>query len=320
MLEELATGDLGFAFTMYHCQFFGRSIPHMDKAMKDEFLQPFLEDDTFLLAYSLSEPHGMAEAITRYEDGGFKCFAEKKGDEYVINGTKQWCSNAPLAKAICVNVRTDRKAPLTKCWTRFLVPAGTPGLKIDKVHDHMGLRMLMTASLSFEDMHVPAKYLIGGKEGLGAQQNDREDAMVVLFKNTHLLGALRTLYEESLEYAKTRVVCGKPIIERDTIKYMLAEMRTKIDAGRMLVWRLAHEVERHPDNWKQNNQRAYALKGYLNEISLTCVVRFAEQIHGGYGADKEMLVEKVIRDVITLQHGMCNGHLAYLLGAPTADD
>jgi acyl-CoA dehydrogenase len=317
MWEELAWGDIGFAFSLYHTIFFGRAVPHMPKEIRDEFLPRFLEDDTFLLAYSLSEPRGMTEVVLAYEEGGFDTFAEKKGDEYVINGNKLYCSNSTLASIITVSARTIRKGPLTKSWSRFLVPVGTPGLTIGKVHDHMGLRMLMTAELAFEDMHVPAKYLIG-EENKAYHDNLKEDPIVITLKNTNLLGGLRALYEESLNYARTRVVCGKPIIEYDTIKLMLADMRTKLDAARWLIRKCAWDIDHHSEDVKGNNEMAYATKAFVNEIS-PIIVRDADEIHGGMGTSKELIVEKIIRDVITIQHGMCNRSVAYLKGAPTLD-
>ena len=92
----------------------------------------------------------MTEIVLPYEPGGFTTFAEKRGDTYVINGTKLYCSNAPLAKVIVMNARTDREGPLTKSWSQFILPVDTPGFIIGKVHDHMGMRMLMTA-----DRYVP---------------------------------------------------------------------------------------------------------------------------------------------------------------------
>ncbi len=317
MWEELAWGDIGFAFSLYHTIFFGMGVSQMRKEVRDEFLPKFLEDDTFLLAYSLSEPQGMTEVMLPYEPGGFSAFAEKRGDEYILNGTKAYCSNAPLARIINVNVRTVKDGPLTKSWSRFMVPVGTPGLTIGKVHDHMGLRMLMTTELALEDLHVPTKYLMG-EENKGFDSVLSHDPIVLMLKNTNLLGGLRALYELSVDYARDRVVCGKPIIEFDTIKYMLADMRVKIAAARGLNWRLAWEIDHHPENVKENNEMAYLTKAFINEIAAT-IMRDADEIHGGMGTNKEVLTEKIIRDVFTIQHGLCNRHFAYLKGAPTLE-
>jgi alkylation response protein AidB-like acyl-CoA dehydrogenase len=183
MWEELAWGDMGFAFSLYHTIFFGRGISHMPESLREELLPPFLKDDTFLLAYALSEPQGMTEVVLPYDgpDGGFKIFAEKQGDEYVVSGTKQYCSNAINAKIIVLNARTKKNAPLRESWSSFFMPVDTPGLTIGKPHDHMGARLLPTSELFLEDVRIPARYLIGGEENKGFEQNLVHDPVVLVF-------------------------------------------------------------------------------------------------------------------------------------------
>jgi len=320
MWEELAWGDMGFAFSLYHTIFFGRGVSHMPESLREELLPPFLKDDTFLLAYALSEPQGMTEVVLPYDgpDGGFKIFAEKQGDEYVVSGTKQYCSNAINAKIIVLNARTKKNAPLRESWSSFFMPVDTPGLTIGKPHDHMGARLLPTSELFLEDVRIPARYLIGGEENKGFEQNLVHDPVVLLLKNTIVLGTSWALYEESVRYARERVVCGNPIITYPTIKVMLSDMRGKLEAARAMIWKCAWEIDRDPLNTKYNNEMGYLVKAFMNEW-MANFLRNADEIHGGMGTNREMLSEKLIRDLFTLLHGLTNRSIAYLKSAPTLE-
>ena len=173
------------------------------------------------------------------------------------------------------------------------MPVDTPGLTIGKPHDHMGARLLPTSELFLEDVHIPERYLIGGEENMGFEQNLVHDPVVLLMKNTIILGTLRALYEESVRYARERVVCGNPIITYPTIKVMLSDMRGKLEAARTLLWRCAWEIDREPMNTKRNNEMGYLVKAFMNEWTPN-FLRNADEIHGGMGTNREMLVEKLI--------------------------
>jgi len=317
MWQELAYGDGGFAFSMItnHCM--APALPHLPKGIRDIVLPKFVEDDTYLIAFSSVEPRGSTETLLQYEPGGFDSFAVRKGDEYIINGSKAYCSGALQSKASGIDVRTDRKGKLTESWSTFLIPFGWPGFSIGKLHNHLGFRTLLTSELAMEDVHVPVDFLLGEENKCFAVHKIFMPRLLVFKMNT-LLGVSTALYEEAVNFARSRVVCGKPIIQHDTMKVMLAEMRMKIAAARGLVLKVAWDLENHPERVDENMSMAFLFKAFVGDMVPT-IVRYADEVHGGMGTNKELLVEKLIRDAITFLHGAGNTHIAMMNGAPTLE-
>ncbi len=318
MWEELAYGDGGFAFATTCWLAFGFEMQQLPAEVRDKYMKEFLEDDTYLTAHSLSEPRGMTEVLLRYEPGGFDSYAVRKGDEYIINGAKAYCSGAPTAKALFIHLRTDRKGPLTESWSEFFVPVETAGLTIGTIHNHTGFRLLLTSELAFDDMHIPASHLLGGKEGHGDAMFKLDEQIIMVFKMACLLGVCRGLYDEALNFARTRVTCGKPIIQHDTIKVMLADMRMRIAAAKGLVRQIAWNIDRNPEKVKENVEHAYLFKAFICDM-VPSIVKYATEIHGGMGIDREMLTEKLMRDAFSFLHGLGNTTIAFLRGAPTLE-
>ena len=139
---------------------------------------------------------------------------------------------------------------------------------------------------------------------------------VVTFHNAQMLGILQALYEDALEFAKERVVCGKPIIQHDTVKLMLADMRMKLEAARALIYKTAWKLQYQPEDRKYNSELVYLAKAFVDEIGLT-IMRDADEIHGAPGTNKDTLTEKLIRDAFTMLHWMHTRQISYLKGAPT---
>ncbi len=313
LVEELATGDAGFGYTMFHqLATSGHLAACLNKKQKEEFLPKMVEDDTFLVASAQTEPSGGTDPQLPYDapGGAIHTFAERKGNEYIINGTKHFITNGAVAKLYRVFCRTNRELGITKSLSMILVPRGTPGFSIGKIHDKLGLRLSPNSELIFEDARVPARYLIG-EENKGFSITGR--MRVLCLKTAVLVGTLRTCYEEALEYAKTRVQGGKPIIEHPTIANMLADMRVKIEAGRLLLhknawsWDTQHEVD---------EKMGYLAKAFLTEAAIT-ITRDAVEIFGGFGTDKDMPMEKYLRDVYTQLHGMGTHSMCLYQGRPT---
>jgi alkylation response protein AidB-like acyl-CoA dehydrogenase len=182
----------------------------------------------------------------------------------------------------------------------------------------MGARLLPTSPIYLEDVRVPADYILGPKPGGAYEAGKPHATLVLLLKCTILLGAFQALYDEAVKYARERETCGKPIIENDTIKVMLAEMRGITEASRGLVWKLAWTVEKYPENVKDNLEMAWLTKAMTCEWAMK-VFQNADEIHGGMGTSKELVVEKIIRDAFTLLHGHNNRMFAYTKGAPTLE-
>ena len=315
--EALSWGDGAFSHYFFQSHILGPSIPNMSKEQIDEFIIPMAADDTFLVGISNTETLGATEYVLPFDVPGaaFNCVAEKRGDEYIINGTKQYCSNGPIAKLIIVSVQTDRKAPLSQSWTQIMVPVGTPGLSFGRIHEHMGMRLLPTAEVIFENVRVPIRNRTGD-EGAGLALHHRARPRILTIHNAQFLGILQALYDTTLEFAKVREVCGKPIIEHDTIKLMLADMRMKLEAGRGLLYKTAWALDYQKEDFQNNAELVYLTKAFLDESALT-IMRNADEIHGGVGTNTDMEVEKLIRDAFTMLHWINCRSIAYLKGAPT---
>ena len=175
-LEELGAADQGFATIIRGCYTESpRLLVETTKEQREEFLPKFLEDDSYLLALARTEPEAGTDSHFLYDAPGasIQTYAEKRGDEYIINGTKHFISCGGAAKLYFLYARTDKKLPISKCLSLFLVPSDTPGFTIGRFHDKFGRRLLPNAELVFQDARVPARYLVGregeawGTEGEG---------------------------------------------------------------------------------------------------------------------------------------------------------
>ena len=312
VMEELGAGDNGFASCI-------RSVIGLAAAMdilcnqeqKDEFFPKIVKDDTFVIGMGVTEPNSGTdnELMADVPGGAMQTFAEKKGDDYVINGNKQFISNGGIAKLYLLHTRSDRKLPLNQCKSVFLVPSDTPGFSIGKFHNKLGRRLLMTAELYFDDMRIPAKYLIG-KEGEAAKILKLAPQMRFLISACSI-GSLRACYEAALDHARIRVQGGKPIVQHQLIAAELSEMRVRIEAARILLYRQA---------WCWQNKHDYdpkltlLVRTFVDQIGGEIVFKMNDVL-GGSGSDKDMITEKYIRDMFTAFHGPSIGQ-GLIRGAP----
>jgi alkylation response protein AidB-like acyl-CoA dehydrogenase len=222
--------------------------------------------------------------------GGVSVRAALDGNEWVINGAKMWCTNASIGDYIVTLVRTDPKGG-SGSLSMILVPTDTPGLVIASPEKKMGLKGSPTSAVTYENVKVPADYLVGSL-GRGLQQT-----MVVLDGGRIGIGALsvglaQAAFEEAVRYAKERQTFGQPIATHQAIQWMLAEAATEIQAARLMVYYAA---------WCKQQGRAFTkeaamAKMFASEMAER-VCRNAIQVHGGYGYSREYPVERIYRDV-----------------------
>ena len=254
---------------------------------KKQWLSKLVEAPVFA-AFSLSEPNAGSDA------GGMTCRAELKGDKYIINGTKCYCTNGGYADfyTLFASTNPDKGARGTSC---IVVPRDTPGLRIGKALDKMGQRASNQVELHFENAEVPAVNLLG-KEGMGfiiaMKTLDQTRAAVAAGG----VGVARAAFEIALEYAKTRIQFGQPIFSNQAISFMLADMAKKIEASRLLTWQAAWLTD---NNIKNSKQSAIA-KTFATDTAME-VSTDAVQILGGNGYSRDYLVEKCMRDAKLLQ-------------------
>jgi alkylation response protein AidB-like acyl-CoA dehydrogenase len=238
----------------------------------------------FIGAWGLTEPSSGSDA------GSARMTARRKGNSWVLNGTKTFCTNGHYADVIVVLAVTDRTAH-THGLSAFIVEKDTKGFRPGKKENKLGLRASDTAEMIFEDCVVPAENLLG-KEGAGFI-----DAMRVLDGGRISIAALslgmaQGAYEAALKYAKERRQFGKAIGEFQAIQWKLADMATEIDAARLLTMRAASMK----DAGVKTTMESSMAKLYASEVAVKCANE-RMQIHGGYGFIKDYPAEKYYRDV-----------------------
>ncbi|HXX27697.1 MAG TPA: acyl-CoA dehydrogenase [Terriglobales bacterium] len=238
----------------------------------------------YIGAWGLTEPSSGSDA------GSARMSAVRHGNNWVLNGTKTFCTNGHYADVLVVIAVTDRTAH-THGLSAFIVEKGTKGFRPGKKENKLGLRASDTAELIFEDCVVPAENLLG-KEGDGFI-----DAMQVLDGGRISIAALSLgmaegAYEAALKYSKVRRQFGKAICEFQAIQWKLADMATEIEAARLLTMRAASMK----DAGIKTTQESSMAKLFASEVAVRCANE-SVQIHGGYGFTKDYPAEKFYRDV-----------------------
>lgn len=238
----------------------------------------------FIGAWGLTEPSAGSDA------GSARMTAKRRGNSWVLNGTKTFCTNGHYADALVVIAVTDRAAN-THGLSAFIVDKDTKGFRPGKKENKLGLRASDTAELIFEDCAIPAEHLLG-KEGDGFI-----DAMRVLDGGRISIAALslgmaQGAYEAALNYSRERKQFGKAIGEFQAIQWKLADMATEIDAARLLTMRAASMK----DAGLKTTLESSMAKLYASEVAVKCANE-GVQIHGGYGFIKDYPAEKFYRDV-----------------------
>ena len=233
---------------------------------------------------------GLTEPGSGSDTGSARMSAVRRGNCWVLNGTKTFCTNGHYADVVVVIAVTD-KAAHTHGLSAFLVEKGTQGFRPGKKENKLGLRASDTAEMIFEDCVIPAENLLG-KEGDGFI-----DAMRVLDGGRISIAALglgmaQGAFEAAVKYSKQRKQFGKAISEFQAIQWKLADMATEIDASRLLTLRAADMK----DKGMKTTQESSMAKLYTSEVAVRCANE-GVQIHGGYGFIKDYPAEKFYRDV-----------------------
>lgn len=253
---------------------------------KQRFLVP-LAQGKFVGAFALTEPQAGSDAAAQ------KTTMVRDGDEYVVNGTKNLISSGGFADVVLVFGMTDKRKG-HRGISALLVEKGTPGFSVGKEEDKLGIRASNTCELIFEGCRVPVVNRLG-EEGQGfkiAMSNLDAGRISVA---AQALGIAEAAYEAALEYAKTRQQFGQPIAQFQGIQWMLADMATRIEASRLLIYNAALAKDRAQETGERYSKEAAMAKLYASETA-SWVTDLAIQIHGGYGYIKEYPVERYYRD------------------------
>ncbi|MCC8303465.1 acyl-CoA dehydrogenase family protein [Bacillus sp. ICE1] len=257
---------------------------------KQEHLIP-LASGKALGSFGLTEPNAGSDA------GGTQTKAEKKGDDYVINGEKCWITNANYARMVIVTAVTGKNSAGKPIISALIVPTDTPGFTITNPYDKMGVRGSDTAELVLEDVRVPADNLLGDPEKGFKQFLYTLDGGRISIAAL-AVGIAQGALEASLSYAKERKQFGSPISSFQAIQFKLADMAMEIDLARQMVLKAAWLKDQ---NLPFTKEAAFA-KLYASEMAVrTCLQ--AIQIHGGSGYMKECGVERMLRDAKLMEIG-----------------
>jgi len=245
-----------------------------------------LNDEPIVAAYCVTEPGAGSDV------NGLKTRAEKKGDEWVINGQKMWITGAGVASWYFVLARThsDPKAPANKAFTGFIVEKGTPGLTVGRKEINMGQRCSDTRGVTFEDVRVPKENVlmgegVGFKIAMGAFDKTRPPVAA------SAVGLAQRALDEATKYALERKTFGTEIINHQAVAHLIADMAINVECSRLMMYRSAWEI----DQGRRNTYYASIAKAIAGKTA-TDAAADAVQVFGGNGFNTEYPVEKLMRD------------------------
>ena len=249
---------------------------------KEKFLLPFARGEK-IGCYALTEPQAGSNAAA------LQTKAARKGDKYIVNGTKAWITNGGAADAAIVYVNTD-PAKGEKGITALVIESGTPGFRVGKEEKKLGISATACSELVFTDCEVPAANRIGNEgEGYKVALSTLDGGRIGIASQA--VGIAQGAFEAALKYSQERMAFGHPIAQFQAIQFMLADMATEIDAARLLIRKAA---------WKQDSGARFSLEAAVAKLfaseMATRVTHKAIQIHGGNGYSREYPVERNYRD------------------------
>jgi len=288
-LEEIAAGD-GATSTIVSVQ---NSLACMillkygSDALKEQWLKPLARGEK-LGCFCLTEPHVGSDAAA------ITTTARREGDEWVLNGVKQFITTGKEGDVAIVFAVTD-KAAGKKGISTFLVPTSTSGYIVARLEEKMGQHASDTAQILFENCRIPAANLLGQEgEGYKIALSNLEGGRIGIASQS--VGMARSALEAAVRYGKERTSFGKPLVEHQAVAFKLADMATQIEVARQMVWHAASLR----DAGKPCLKEASMAKLFASEMAER-VCSDAIQIHGGYGVTADFPVERIYRDVRVCQ-------------------
>jgi hypothetical protein len=284
VMEELARVDAGVALSVaaHNSLCSGHIFLAGSEAQKKRYLAPLARGEKVGC-------WGLTESSAGSDAGGTKTTAVRDGGHWVLNGSKTFITNGRVADVAVVMAVTD-KSRGKKGISAFVVERGTPGFRAGKKEDKLGVRSSDTSELVLEDCRVPAGNLLG-REGMGFVDTlrilDRGRIGIAAWS----LGIAQASLEAATSYAQSRRQFGHAIADFQAVQFKIADMATRVDAARLLVWRAATLR----DSGKEHTAESSMAKLYASEIAVDAALD-AIQIHGGYGFTKDYPVERYLRD------------------------
>lgn len=289
VLEEIAAGDGGTstAISVTNCPYNAILMKYGNEAQKQQWLVPAARGD-ILGAFCLTEPHVGSDA------SAIRTTAVKEGDEYVINGTKQFITSGKNGQAAVVIAVTDKNAG-KKGLSAFMVSTDNPGWKVASLENKLGQHSSDTAQILFDNCRIPAENLIGQEgEGYKIALSALEGGRIGIASQS--VGMARSALDFAVQYAKEREAFGVPIIQHQAVAFRLADCATQLEAARQLIWHAASLR----DAGKPCLREAAMAKLFASETAEK-VCSVAIQTLGGYGVTADFPVERIYRDVRVCQ-------------------
>ncbi|XLZ68878.1 acyl-CoA dehydrogenase family protein [Massilia sp. SR12] len=289
VLEEIAAGDGGTStvISVNNCPVCSIGMMYANEQQKQQWLRPLAQGE-MLGAFALTEPHTGSDAAA------LRTSATRDGDDYIINGTKQFITSGKHADVAIVFAVTD-KAAGKKGISAFWVPTSAPGYIVAGIEHKMGQHSSDTAQILFENCRVPAANMIGEPgQGYKIALSGLEGGRIGIASQS--VGMARSAFEAALKYARERESFGKPIFEHQSVQFKLSEMAMQLEAARQLIWHAASLKDAGQPCLKE----AAMAKLFASEMAER-VCSDAIQIHGGYGYTADFPVERIYRDVRVCQ-------------------
>jgi len=289
ILEEIAAGDgaTSTIVSVNNCPVCSILMAFGNADQKERYLKPLARGD-MLGAFCLTEPHVGSEA------GGLKTSAVRDGNDYVLNGVKQFITSGKNGDVAIVMAVTDRAAG-KKGISAFVVPTDAPGYIVARVEDKMGQHASDTAQILFDHCRVSAANLLG-EEGMGLKiaLSGLEGGRIGIASQA--VGMARAAFDAALAYSKERQAFGRPVFEHQAVQFKLADMATQVEAARQLIWHAASLKDAGRPCLKE------AAMAKLNASEMAeRVCSAAIQVFGGYGYVSDFPVERIYRDVRVCQ-------------------
>lgn len=283
-MEEISKADASTGITIsVHTSLCCSCINEFaSEEQKQKFLRPLVSGQK-VGCFGLTEPEAGTDA------SGVRTSARKEGDYYVLNGQKVFTTNSGFADTFVIFAMTD-KAAGTRGMTAFVVDRDTPGLSVSKNIPRMGIRAASNCEVALEDVKVPAENILAG-EGKGYKIAMTALAGGRIGIGAQSVGIAQGALDEAVKYVKERKQFGKPISKFQNTQFKVAELQTKIDAARLMVWRAAVKKDNH-ENYATD---AAMCKLFASEVA-NDVTRAVVQMFGGYGYSREYPVERMHRD------------------------
>ncbi len=317
--ETIAYGDLGVAVAFDQTWKIMTMLCNLTtEEQRQRWLPVVMDDDTCLLAICATEPMSGSDTIIPYNEpeGGIRMTAEKKGDRWVLNGTKRYISNGGLAKVIYVMARTDLSKPPMESLAGFILTADTPGYACTEVWDKLGQRAVQNGTLEFNDVEIPDEDVIGEP---GNALTELGGLLTRFGSNIQagatVLGVAQRAHDITLQYARQRVQGGTAIINHQIQQKRLARMQMLLDAARNYLWYAGWTTT-------QGNidARAASLCKIFASESALKVTQEAFELWAGTGYMKKNPIEKLLRDALSFIHSDGTNDVLALKAARLLDE